>query len=371
MEKENFTQKLNDIFNHLHQNAEISHEETETTQFIYNQLKQYDCRITTFENQTGLYADIGQGSPVVAVRADIDALWQEINGQFQANHSCGHDAHMTIVLGTFMQLVDQQDQLNGTVRFIFQPAEEKGTGALQMVEQSAVDGVDYLYGMHLRPIQELTNGRYAPAIRHGASRFVSGVITGEDAHGARPHLNSNAIQIGAELVQLINNIHLDPMIPHSMKVTSFHSGGKSTNIIPGKAEFSIDMRAQSNELMDEMQQQLESTVSSLAKLRNVGIDLSIGANLPAALINDDAHDHMEKAIADVVGEEHLHPMITTTGGDDFHFYSIKRPELKATMLAIGCDLKPGLHHPYMTFNHDVIPEASDILTRAILNTLGE
>ncbi|MBB6454613.1 amidohydrolase [Salirhabdus euzebyi] len=365
------TPKLDEIFNFLHENPEISWEEVKTTEYIKSVVKKYPCKITTFDDCTGLVVDIGQGKPVVALRTDIDALWQEVNGEFRANHSCGHDAHMTIVLGTFFALVEQQEKLDGTVRFIFQPAEEQGTGALKMVEKGVVDDVDFLYGIHLRPIQELTHNQFAPAIQHGAARFVNGVIKGEDAHGARPHLNVNAIAVGAELVQLINNMSFDPVVPHSMKVTSFHAGGKSTNIIPGNATFSVDMRAQTNELMDTMMSQLKKMARALSDYHDIDIKLEISSNVAAAVINEEARALLEEAICATVGESKLKPMIMTSGGDDFHFYTIKRPELKASMLAVGCDLKPGLHHPNMTFNHDVIPDVVRVLVSAILKTLRD
>lgn len=369
MNPETLKPTLETIFNHLHRNPEISWEETETTSYIKSLLEKYPCKITTFDDCTGLIADIGQGTPVVALRADIDALWQEVNGEFCANHSCGHDAHMTIVLGTFLSLVEQQEQLNGTVRFIFQPAEEKGTGALKMVEKGVVDEVDYLYGLHLRPHQELSSGEFSPAIQHGAARFVHGSIKGDDAHGARPHLNVNAIQVGAELNQLIQNMSMNPAIPHSMKFTSFQAGGKSPNIIPGNATFSIDLRAQNNELMNNMTEQLKQMTASLQDYHGNSIDLEIGADVAAAVISDEASTLMADAIQESVGDEKLRPMLITTGGDDFHFYTIKRPKLKATMLGVGCDLKPGLHHPNMAFNKEIIPDAVKTLTNAVLKTI--
>src|SRR5699024_2552228 len=109
----------------------------------------------------------------------IDALWQEVEGEFQANHSCGHDAHMTIAIGVIFTLLKKGLPNRGTFRFIFQPAEEKGEGALAYVEKGVVDDVDFLYGMHLRPIQELSNGYYSPAIDHGAAKLLTGSIIGD------------------------------------------------------------------------------------------------------------------------------------------------------------------------------------------------
>ncbi|GGB61623.1 amidohydrolase [Virgibacillus dakarensis] len=363
------TPRLNEVFAHLHQNPEISWEEQKTTTYIKQLFENRDCRITTFDDTTGLIIDIGQGEPVVALRADMDALWQEVDGVFQANHSCGHDAHMTIAIGSLFYLLENAYPKQGTFRFIFQPAEEKGNGALSLVEKGVVDDVDFLYGMHLRPIQELRHGYFAPAIRHGAARFAEGTIHGEDAHGARPHLNVNAIQVGSELFQHLNNIQIDPMIPHSVKMTTFHAGGKSPNIIPGNATFSLDIRAQTNEVMDLLIDKVNRITMMLANLHDVTINLKIGDSVAAAVTNDEAQAIMQQAIVDCVGKDNLAPAITTTGGDDFHFYTIKRPALKATMLAIGCDLEPGLHHPDMTFKHECIPQAVEIVTNALVKTV--
>lgn len=361
--------KLLNIFTHLHSHPEVSWEEYETTKYIYSLLEPLGCRVTKFEGMTGLVAEIGEGKPVVALRADIDALWQEVDGKFQANHSCGHDAHMTIVIGVLLTLIKKGFTKKGTFRFIFQPAEEKGTGALAVLERDVIDDVDFLYGLHLRPIQELKYGQFSPAIEHGAARFISGVIEGEDAHGARPHLNANSIQVGTDFFQKLNGIQIDPAIPHSVKMTAFQAGGKNSNIIPGNASFSIDIRSQTNDVMELLTRKVEKIASFLASYYNVKIKLTDEAYVPASVTSQEAIEIMSKSIIDSVGEEKLTPNIQTTGGDDFHFYTIKRPHLKATMLAIGCDLKPGLHHPNMTFKKEVIPEAVEIVSRTLINTV--
>lgn len=362
---------LETIYQHLHANPEVGWREYKTTDYIKELLENKPCKIMSFNDSTGLVAEIGNGKPVIAIRADMDALWQEVNGEFRANHSCGHDAHMTIVLGILFTLLEDGYPNQGTFRFIFQPAEEKGNGALSLVEKGVVDDVDYLYGMHLRPIQELQHGQFAPAICHGASWSLQGVILGEDAHGARPHLNANAIQVGSEFFQHLSNIYLDPMIPHSVKMTSFHAGGESTNIIPGNATFSVDMRAQTNEAMEDLYAKVKRIAHMLSDYHHVNIELTVESCIAAAVINKEACSLMENAIIDTVGKEHLVPMITTTGGDDFHFYSIKRPSIKATMLAIGCDLEPGLHHPSMTFNYEAIEPSIRIMVSALWKTVDK
>ncbi|WP_102275278.1 M20 peptidase aminoacylase family protein [Cytobacillus massiliigabonensis] len=363
--------KIDEIFTHLHENPELSWNEYKTTEYLKDLLEQKGFQVQTFTECPGLVAEIGKGSPCVALRADMDALWQEVDGHFQSIHSCGHDAHMTMGIGAMLLLQKVGFPAKGKLKFIFQPAEEKGTGALKMIELGIVDDVDYLYSVHLRPIQELHNGYASAAIYHGAARFLTGEIIGEDAHGARPHLGQNAIEIGASLIHEINNIHLDPMVPYSAKMTKFHAGSDSGNIIPGKAAFSLDLRAQTNEVINELSEKILNITESLSKLYGVTITVKTGANVAAALVDQEAVRFMEKAIIDVLGKNQLKSPIISSGGEDFHFYTLKKPHIKATMLGLGCDLQPGLHHPKMTFNKEAIYAGMEILATTLLYTLEE
>lgn len=364
--------KVFDTFDHLHKHAEISWEEVETTKYIENILAKNNCETITFDDCTGVvgkYGNFNKDLPVVAIRADIDALWQEVNGTFQANHSCGHDAHMAMVLGVLWKLKQYpnlQDKI--AVTFIFQPAEEVGAGALKMVEKNVVDDVDYLYGIHLRPFQETKIGHASPVIVHGATKMFQVEIKGDDAHGARPHLNENAIEIGAQIVSMLKKIDLDPRIPHSAKMTQFKAGGKSTNIIPGSASFAIDLRAQTNEAIDTLESKVKQIFDAIQNLYNVHIEIVHTEGIAAAKTDEEAINIMRSAIKDTLGEDRVEPPLVTPGGDDFHFYTIKKPSLKATMVGLGCDLKPGLHHPNMTFHKDALMDGVDILFQAILNT---
>lgn len=359
------------IFHHLHSNPELSWEEHETTAFIQQQLKALGYTVTTFPDTPGLIAELGSGQPIIGIRADMDALWQEVDGIYQANHSCGHDAHMTMVLGSLYLLKQLGFPRKGTIRAIFQPAEEAGTGAKKMVELNAIEDLDYLFGVHVRPLQEVENGKAAPAIHHGAATFLHGEIIGVDAHGARPHQGTNAIEVGVAIVQHIGQIHVDPAVPSSIKMTQFATQNKNPNVIPGYAAFSLDLRAQSNQVMDMMLDKVSHIVETLAALYQVQIRLKTGAQVVAAEINENAVDLMEQAIIATIGKENLVPSVITTGGEDFHFYTRLRPELKATMLGLGCGLTPGLHHPEMTFDRDAIFTGIEILARAVLYGLEE
>lgn len=365
----NLKSQLFDIFDYLHQHPEVSWKEINTTKYIASLLEEWEAdEVRTFEDCPGVVAELGNGPLTVGLRSDMDALWQEVDGTWKANHSCGHDAHMTLALGVFMTLKKLNVKLPGKVRFIFQPAEEKGNGALRMVEKKVIDDVDYLYGVHLRPEVEVANGKAAPAIVHGAGRFVSGKINGEDGHGGRPHMSTNAIEVAAAIVQQLNAIHLNPIVPYSVKMTKLIAGGENSNIIPGSAQFSLDLRAQSNQTMDQLAKQVEQVISAVAELYQVDIDFTYESNVVAAEVNEEAKEIMAGAIKEVLGKENLLPPSVTPGGEDFHFYSVKRPEVKATMLGLGCSLSPGLHHPKMAFDREALIVGVEILTRTILAT---
>ncbi|QBP41925.1 M20 peptidase aminoacylase family protein [Paenisporosarcina antarctica] len=356
---------IEEVFNHLHTHPEISWMEVETTKYITQLLEDEDFQIETFADSTGLVVTVGSGDYCVGLRTDIDALWQEVDGVYQANHSCGHDGHMTMAIGALLVMKKIGIPKTGRLKVIFQPAEEKGTGALSFVNKGIVDDIDYLYGVHLRPIQEIGHGYAAPAILHGSAKLIKGSIIGTDTHGARPHLGQNSIEVMALLVQAIHSIQVDPMVSHSAKLTMFQAGSDSINIIPGNAVFSIDVRSQTNQIMDQLMERVKKAIRSVAELAEVEINYEIMAEIAAAEVDDTAVDLMAQAISETVGEAFLVPPIVTPGGEDFHYYTLQRPSVKATMLGLGCDLSPGLHHPEMTFNRDSLLTGIEILVRTV------
>lgn len=361
-------QQIAETFSHLHANPEISWKEVETTRYLVERMRSLGLRVTTFDDCTGLIAEWGEGGPVVGLRTDIDALWQEVDGEWRPNHSCGHDAHMTMIVEAVEALIASGYQPPGTLKILFQPAEEKGTGALKLVEKGAVDNVDYLYGVHVRPIQEMLQGTAGPAIYNGAAMFLYGEVTGVSAHGARPHLGVNAIEVAGAIISGIGQVHIDPMVPATAKMTMLQAGGESYNIIPDKARFAIDMRAQTNQAMDELEKKVRQIIEGVALSYSAEIELQRGSRMVAAEVHDEAKKLMELAIVDVLGQENLRAAPVSPGAEDFHFYTVERPHIKATMLALGCDLKPGLHHPHMQFEHSAMVKGVEILARVIVRT---
>ena len=362
-------ERLQPIFNHLHENPEISWNEVETTKYIKSFLKSENLKPKTFENMTGLYVDIGKGTPRVGFRTDMDALWQEVDGKFQANHSCGHDGHMTVALGVVLLLKDLAPTLPGAVRIIFQPAEEKAQGAKAMVEQGVVDSLQFLYGAHVRPLVELKDGTFAPALHHGAAKLFSGKIQGVEAHGARPEEGKNAIEIASAIIDGLKRIWISPTEQASIKMTQLHAGGTATNIIPANATFSIDARAQTNATMEVLTSGFEKVITAVSMMYDVSIPYQVDAHVAAAQVDDTAKMILKEAIIDVIGEENCAQEVITPGGEDFHFYTFLKPQLKTTMLGIGCGVTPVLHHPNMVFNQDRLSTSSVIITRALVLTL--
>lgn len=354
-------------FEHFHAHPEVSWKEFETTKTIADILTSWQVRHETFTDVTGVIAEIGEGDEVIAVRADIDALWQQVDGTFQANHSCGHDANISMVLGALDAL--RHEYLPKRIRFIFQPAEEQGNGSLAMIRHGALQGVSQLYGIHLRPLEELKRGQYAAAIQHGAAFFLKGSISGADAHGARPHQGQNALDVIFTIQQMLKSIYLSPFEPHSIKLTGVQAGSENLNIIPGNATFSIDVRAQQNKELLELRDRVETMLHQIAILHGVTIDWEWQDFTPGALIGERSSRHAAEAISERFGAEALVDRIITSGSDDFHFYTVEQPGLDATMIGIGANLTPGLHHPQMTFDRDVLPEAAallaDTLRRAV------
>lgn len=358
-----YQQQILEWYHQFHAHPEISGREIETTHAIARILDGLSVRYKRFPDCTGLIAEIGEGAHTVALRADIDALWQEVGGVMRANHSCGHDAHMAMVLGAIRYLMDRK--LDRVYRFIFQPAEEKGNGSLWMIERGAMKGVSALFGMHVRPEDELPYGQFAPSLYHGACIFLEGKITGIDAHGARPHQGRNAIDAVVAIHAYLKSLYMAPDDSYSVKLTKIMAGGENANIIPGTATFSIDVRAQENRVMDALMDSIGTGMDRIAALYGVAIDYEWQDYTPGATVSQEAEAAAREAIIEIAGEDALSPAIITPGSDDFHFYSRKHPEVQATMIGIGASVKPGLHHPDMAIQTDILDQGARVLARAM------
>ncbi|MFC0559759.1 M20 peptidase aminoacylase family protein [Halalkalibacter alkalisediminis] len=360
--------QLEETYQHLHSIAEVSWQEVETTKYLCKELDRIGIPYLTFEDHPGVvaYWQGGIDGPTVAIRADIDALWQNVDGVWKANHSCGHDGHATVVLYTVKMLKDIGFQPKGTLKIIFQPAEETGKGAKALIEKGVVKDVDYLLGLHVRPIQELSLKQASPAIYHGATMVLKGKVKGIQAHAARPHLGINVLDSIAAIINAINAIKMDPAIPSSAKVTMVQTEGKNMNIIPDECIFGIDLRAQTNEAMEVLLDQVKKAVFASVGFNGAEVELETLVELVAAVPNKWMEKLVQEAIHETLGEKGTSPPLVTSGGEDFHFYAVHQPNLKATMVGLGADLTPGLHHPRMKFDLVALEDGVTILAKSVI-----
>lgn len=358
---------LLNTYHDLHLIAEPSWEEEKTSCYIVERLKNAGLRVKTFQDHYGIITEIpGQSEKVVALRADMDALVQEVDGQVLPNHSCGHDAHSTMVLYSALAIAASGIQPKHTLRFIFQPAEEKGEGALKMMEEGALDNVSYLFGVHLRPSIEVPYMKASSAIVHGSAGTFKGTIKGVQAHASRPQDGVNAIEAAALLVQRLKQIQLKTETPYSIKMTQLHTENGATNVIPETAIFALDARAQSNEVMDVLKTSTQDVIEQTMEETGSTINWAVEELVPAAELNEKAMEITVSAITEIIGDENVLSTCVSQGGEDFHFYTAKYLGLAATMVGLGCDLSPGLHHPQMKFNLNALIYGSKILTRTVL-----
>lgn len=354
-------------YHELHSLAEPSWEEKRTSAYIVKSLKQAGLSVKTFSDHYGIVAEIaGQSEKVVALRADMDALVQEVDGVVKANHSCGHDAHSTMVLYSALAIASSGIRPKHTLRFIFQPAEEKGKGALKMMDDGALERVQYLFGIHLRPHFEVPYLMASPVIVHGSAGRFTGIIKGLQAHAARPQDGINAIEAAALLVHKLKQIHIETDKPYSIKMTKLHVDNAASNVIPETASFTIDARAQANEVMDELVKWTQIIMEETMEETGASISWTVEELLPAAKSNEAAMALAESSIKQILGEDKVMSTCVSQGAEDFHFYTANNPRLSATMVGLGCGLSPGLHHPHMKFNLEALIYGTKILTQSVL-----
>jgi len=371
---ENKTNEILRFYEHLHSIPELSMEEFKTSAYIADYLEDKGVEVRRNIGKTGLVAYIRgeQDGPVLGIRADMDALAHLIDGKIKAIHSCGHDAHSTMVLFSGLVSKDLDLVKRGSLKLIFQPSEEQEetSGARAMIADGVLNDMNMCVGIHLRPIQEATYGQAISALRHGALSTVTAQIKGLAAHGGRPHQGRNTVDAIAAVVNAINAIWSNPMVPSSIKVTAVKAGGANYSSIPETGELGIDIRASTNELMEELLQKVHHAIVSGASTICCEADIREIPGLPAAVFDDELIKIAESSIREVLGTKGLLGEKATTGAEDFHEFVKAKPELKTTYIGLGCDLKPGLHHPEMSFKKEALLHGVSILTNIVHKILG-
>lgn len=341
-----------EVYDHLHAMPEGPFEEVQTSAFLAEALRLAGFEVTTGVGKTGVVGLLRGAAPgpVVAVRADMDALPHTVDGEQKRLHTCGHDAHCAMLLTTAEETA-RRKLGRGTLKILFQPAEETLQGARAMIADGVTDGVDYIFGMHVAPTaREGHVGQACPAKYTGAATGIHVVLHGKTSHGARPHLGINACEAAAAVTNAICAIHINPEVCASVKVTSIVTQSPAINIIPEQVSMTIDVRSQLNDTMTEVVAKVKNAVEHAAASVSATADIEIGEALPAAMIDEECIGIAREAISSVLGPDALLPPSNALGCEDFHCYKQHAPTIKAGYISLGADVTPVVHNSAMTLN---------------------
>lgn len=341
---------------YLHQHAELSFQEHETTAYLVSELEKLGIPVQTFEDYTGCIATIQGGLPgkTVLLRADIDALpIQEDSGvEFESihpgvMHACGHDCHAAMLLGAARLLWEQRAELKGTVKLLFQAAEEVFVGSHYYWDKGYLNDVDAAMGMHVWPSVE--NGRMA--VQNGplmasCDNFKL-TIHGVSAHGSMPHLGKDAIVCASAIItnfQTIVGRSSDPRDPLVVTVGMIHAGTQF-NIITDTAVMEGTVRAYSAENRDLAEERVRSIAQSTAAMYGCTAELEY-LRLEPPVRNDDhaLNEIVRGAARKLYGSEVLEDTVPATGSEDFSYIMEKIPS--SMFMFLGChDAENDCVHP--------------------------
>lgn len=361
-----------DVFKHwayLHTIPEVGMHEFKTSRYVADVLKKAGYEVEEHVGgATGVIGvlDSGKPGPVLGLRSDMDALGTVEH----AAHLCGHDAHMSMLLTAAEEIKEEGLVKKGKLKVLFQPAEETGDGALSMLKGGAVDDVDILIGMHLRPVQECRVGQAAPALYYSSAAHVVIDVEGKQSHGARPYLGVSGLDAGALIVQAANALRFNSNIVNNLKATRFISDCGVMNAVPGTAQLVFDLRSQDNDLMETMLDRLHKAAEGAAASVGASIKWTLHNMTPASIITPEVTDMIADVIREELGEKALVPPITTAGGEDFFWFPKEKPSLKTGFIALGADVEPGLHDPAMHFDHSCMPNGVKLHKGAVKKILG-
>lgn len=378
---ENLEQYLIENFKWFHRHPEMPYEEVQTTAKIRELLTQAGIEILSYPLKTGLIAVVRgekkEGKELVtALRCDIDALpiveqtdlpyKSETEGHM---HACGHDLHITAGIGAAILLQERKAQFRGTVKFIFQPAEEESHGALKILETDVMDDVPYIWGFHADP----TNAVNVIGIREGyvtaaVDRFVI-TVTGVGCHGAHPDDGIDPILTGAAIVQGLQSIvsrNINAFHPALLSVTRFESG-KTWNVIPAEAQLEGTVRTMNREDRILYEKKVREIAERTAQAYGATAQVEWVAG-PPATYNDGKMAQIAEKTAHQLGMETV-PEESSMGGDDFAYYedvdTMKR-EVPGCYVKIGTGVGHPIHHPAFQVDTSVILKTAQYLTELIL-----
>ncbi len=374
---EPFGERLIAMRRHLHANPELSHEEFETTATIRRWLSEANIRIADFPLRTGVVAEVGGslGGPVIAIRADIDALpVQEETGLPFASlnkgkmHACGHDFHTAAAMGAALLLKKKESELPGTVRFLFQPAEEKAKGAQQVIASGALKGVKAIFGLHNKPDLPVgTIGIKGGPIMAAADGFVI-EVHGRGSHAAIPEAGLDPIIVSAHIVTALQSIvsrNVGALDSAVISVTRIQSG-TAWNVIPDKAVLDGTLRTFDPRVRKRVRERFEQIVAGIAGAFETSAEVS-WIEGPPAVRNDAGWAERASRTAEKLGLRVV-PPAPSLAGEDFAFYLKETPGL---FLFIGTDGPHEWHHPAFDVDERALEHSASYLAALAVDALQQ
>lgn len=337
---------------HLHQYPELSNREVKTAAYVAEHLRKLGLEVQTGIAHTGVVALLrtGKAGPVIALRADMDALpVTERNSLPFASkekaifndqetgvmHACGHDSHVAILMAVAEILCKNKNDLKGTVKFVFQPAEEgppKGEegGADLMVREGVLENpkVDVIFGLHIQGIRKLGQIAYKPAGMMAASDWFTIKVKGKQSHGAAPWLGIDPIVVSAQIINGIQTIvSRQTQLTKEPAVISVGmiNAGVRQNIIPETAEMSGTIRTFDPAMQKDIHERLKRTATLIAESAGATAEVTIDRKTPVTFNDPALTEKMVASLVKAAGEENVARIPADTGAEDFAYYQQKIP----------------------------------------------
>ncbi len=352
----------------LHAHPETAFEEQRTSDFVAEKLASFGLEVHRGLAKTGVVGILRNGEgPMVGFRADMDALHihEETNLPHSSRnpgrmHACGHDGHTAMLLGAARHLTENPNLFQGTIVFIFQPAEENEGGGRVMVEEGLFDRfpVEKVFGMHNWPGLEVGRIALRPGPLMAAYDIFELTLTGKGTHAGMPHMGTDTIMVGSQIVgawQTIAARSVHPIDSAVVSVTQFHAGD-TWNVLPATAVLRGTVRTFRPEVQDLVQRRMGEIATAIAGGFGVEASLRYERRYPPTTNSVKETELARQAAARVVGEDalDLDPM-PSMGAEDFSFMLQKRPGCYIWVGAGPSDQGRNLHSPHYDFNDAVLP----------------
>lgn len=365
---------------HIHENPELSYKEDETAKYVVKQLKSFGNIEILRPSKTSVIGVLKGGKPgkTVAFRADMDALpIQEETGLAftskvkNVSHACGHDAHTAMLLGTAKTLSKMKNDVNGTVYFVFQHAEEQDPGgALDIIKSGALDGVNAFFGMHVMPNMPVGHVGILP---NGAASTTSDgfnlTIKGKGSHGSMPQLGVDPIVIGSEIVTSLQTIVSRNVTPGEMAVVTVgkFQAGNAPNVVTDKAEIAASIRTISDPTRQLVKERIETIVDNITKAHNATYDLDYILSYPS-IQNDEQLNEFAKACAiKALGSDKVFDAARMTASEDFSYYKQIAP---ISFLVLGVGDGVANHNPKFNLDEKALKNGVVAQVQIILDYLN-